>query len=70
MTDNPLIRGGDELDQWIDQAVREIRSQFMRHYRVIKRWEPAPCPPPKSEDPIYGDEIRVQGEPWRHWLRT
>jgi hypothetical protein len=69
VTHNPLLRGGDELDQMVDTEVRELRTQFMKHWRVIKRWEPAPCPPPKSCDPIYGDQIRVVGEPWRRWFR-
>ena len=69
---NPLIRGGDELDQWIDEATREIRSLFMKHWRVIKRWEPMECPArPAREDPaiIYADELRVVGQPNRRWFR-
>lgn len=66
-----MLIGGDDIDIMADWAVRELRTQFMKHWRVIKRWEPAPCPPPpKSQDAIYADQIRVQGEPWRRWLRT
>jgi hypothetical protein len=63
---NPLLRGGDEIDVMVDEAKRELRTQFMRHYRVIKTWEPAPCPPRPpiandTPDAVYAD---VLPRPW------
>lgn len=69
MTDNPLLRGGDELDIMIDAAKREIRSQFMQHWRIIRKWEPAPCPPRVLIDSgriPYLDEV----ERPRRWFRS
>jgi hypothetical protein len=72
MTDNPLIRGGDEIDIMSDEAKRELRTQFMRHWRIIRTWEPDPCPPnyvagaliPERPDAVYADTLS------RPWLRS
>jgi hypothetical protein len=59
----------DDIDVMTDAAVRDIRTQFMRHYRVIKHWEPAPVPPlPIPGDAVYGDQLRRT--PHRRWFRT